>query len=169
MGNITATGMTINSPNNVHGSITINSGNTNESSIRYKNQAQNKEYIVGYGTYSHDGFGIYSVETDKNVFKTDKYGNTNITGNLDVGGLLTFGDGHRIWVGTEVLVFSNGEATWDITAFGLQSHPLCLVLTCNNTNLAMQYDYDNSSATAVKIRLSNTWNGAIRFSYVMTT
>lgn len=73
---------TINTPDNTYGGVIINSGNTNEASIRYRSNDQSKEYVVGYGTARFDGFGIWSNENGNNVFTIDKYGNTTIQGLL---------------------------------------------------------------------------------------
>lgn len=80
MGNITTTGSTINgtqkinTPNNISSGLTVHAGTGNEGSIKYTNNDETKEYVAGYGTGGFDGFGIYSAETNHNIFEVDKNG-----------------------------------------------------------------------------------------------
>ena len=60
---------------NQYSGLVIKSSNYNEASITYRKASDaTKEYVVGYGTMSYDGFGVYSREKGNNVLTVDKNG-----------------------------------------------------------------------------------------------
>lgn len=90
MGDIKATGLTINTPTNESVGGTIIASNRGEASIRYDNNDRTKTYVAGYGTAGNDGFGVYSFETSKNIFTIDKNSNGRMNGfvSVNLGGNL---------------------------------------------------------------------------------
>lgn len=79
-------------------------------------------------------------------------------------------NGNTVYYTTAVISFSNNEGYIDITDLGLTNRPRCVVLTCCNQALAMQYDYDNSSNTSLRlVVLPNAYSGLIRCSIVLAT
>lgn len=74
-----------------------------------------------------------------------------------------------IYTGTVVAPFSNGLVDFDISALNLKEKPSSVQLTMNSNLYGIRYNYDNSSATSLRIELFNNgqiqkYNGNVRFS-----
>ena len=79
-------------------------------------------------------------------------------------------NGNSIYYTSAVVSFTDNIGYIDITALGLTYKPRCVVLTCCNQPLAMQYDYDNSSNTSIKtVLIGSAYSGLIRCSIVLAT
>lgn len=80
-------------------------------------------------------------------------------------------NGNSVYFTTAVASFSNNVCDIDISSLNLSIKPRCVILTCCNQSLAMQYDYDNSSNTSIRIILihGGTYSGLIRFSMIFAT
>ena len=79
---------------------------------------------------------------------------------------------YSIFSGTLVSTFSSGIVDLNVTSLHLDEKPTCVQLTISSSLYSMQYDYDNSSATSLKIKLvSNNAvanvNGNVRYSIII--
>lgn len=74
-----------------------------------------------------------------------------------------------VYAGTVVASFSSGSVNFDITNLGLAERPDTVQLTANSLRYPLRYDYDNSTATRLKIEVINngsvySYTGNVRFS-----
>lgn len=85
-------------------------------------------------------------------------------------GLKITSNGNTVYYTTTVESFSNNESYLNISSLSLNNKPKCVILTCCNQPLAMQYDYDNSTNTSLRIVLiGGAYSGLIRFSLILAT
>ena len=99
-----------------------------------------------------------------------KNGNDNLYPNIGIAnsdGVKIKCNGSFFYIGTMVVTFTNGECDVDISSFGFSDRPKAALLTSNNGTLALRYDYDNSSATIMKLISTTSWNGLLRISYLL--
>ena len=90
-------------------------------------------------------------------------------GKILLGYKYMLNDNFLIYTGTVVANFKNGPLNLDVSELNLVTRPNSVQITPSSQLYGIRYDYDNSSATTLKIEMFNngqiqSYNGNVRFS-----
>lgn len=90
-------------------------------------------------------------------------------GKILLGYKYMLNDNFLIYTGTVVANFKNGSLNLDVSELNLVTRPNSVQITPSSQLHGIRYDYDNSSATTLKIEMFNngqiqSYNGNVRFS-----
>lgn len=90
-------------------------------------------------------------------------------GKILLGYKYMLNDNFLIYTGTVIANFKNGSLNLDVSELNLVTRPNSVQITPSSQLHGIRYDYDNSSATTLKIEMFNngqiqSYNGNVRFS-----